>query len=42
MDVPSTLCVVNLASEGYILLLLFVDMVKIYMVQHDFELAALF
>ena len=42
MDVPSTLCVVNLASEAYILLSLFVDMVKIYVVQHDFELAALF
>ena len=42
MDVPSTLCVVNLASEAYILLLLFIDMVNIYMVQHDFELAALF
>ena len=37
MDVPSTLCVVNLVSEAYILLSLFVDMVKIYVVQHDFE-----
>ena len=38
----STLCVVNLASEAYILLLLFVDMVRIYVEQHDFKLAALF
>ena len=42
MDVPSTLCVVNLASEAYILLLLFIDMVRIDVEQHNFELAALF
>ena len=42
MDVPSILCVGNLASEAYILLLLLIDMVKIDVVQHDFKLAALF